>query len=250
MVSNATRNTVIANSMGFCLNPDCRKTLADAERRWFGNIAHICGDSPGSRRHDPTMTEEARNHASNLMALCPDCHELIDKPDGDAEYPVERLRQWAADRLRERARAAVGRMGTIDRAQIRMVVQGLVSGNFQTVSDVASLELTAVDRKLEHNQLSNDIRNIVVKSIARFKEVETCLDHMNLIDPRSSESAARAIIGHYNSSAAFLEGDRLFSDVASWATHGEWTEQARAAAFVVVSYFFERCDIFEKEPTC
>jgi hypothetical protein len=60
----------------------------------IGEEAHIVAHSLNGPRGNSPLSEEARNHYSNLILLCPTDHARIDNlPD---EYPVERLKSIKA----------------------------------------------------------------------------------------------------------------------------------------------------------
>src|SRR3546814_4559574 len=59
-------------------------------------MAHICGDKPGSNRHNPDQTDAERDDYRNLILLCPTHHTLIDRKENEAAYPVELLLEMKA----------------------------------------------------------------------------------------------------------------------------------------------------------
>ncbi len=80
------------NCGGKCCHPDCSNHLTQ-NSTLIGEAAHICGERPTAKRYDPNLTEEQRNSASNLIALCPTCHILVDKGE-ESDYPKELLLEW------------------------------------------------------------------------------------------------------------------------------------------------------------
>ena len=87
---------------GRCSFPDCweRLTYPEAEGAapyTLGEMAHICGDNPGSNRHDPSQSPTERDDYRNLMLLCPTHHTLIDRKENEAAYPVDLLHKFKAD---------------------------------------------------------------------------------------------------------------------------------------------------------
>ena len=68
------------------------------KREWKGvraRIAHICGEKKGSARWIEAMNDEERRHFSNLIVICPNCHDLIDTLAPD-DYPPQRVRDIKA----------------------------------------------------------------------------------------------------------------------------------------------------------
>ena len=83
--------TLFALSGNTCSYTGCEQKLTDPS--WSqvkADMAHICGERPGSARYDQTMTEKERNSFANLILVCPNCHRLIDRLDPET-HTVEVL---------------------------------------------------------------------------------------------------------------------------------------------------------------
>ncbi|WP_250634315.1 HNH endonuclease [Pinirhizobacter soli] len=86
---------------GRCAFPGCGERLCiygsgNAAPFTIGEMAHICGDKPGSNRHDSSQSEAERDDYTNLLLLCPTHHALIDRRENEAEYPADLLLQIKA----------------------------------------------------------------------------------------------------------------------------------------------------------
>jgi hypothetical protein len=82
-----------SNAAGRCSFSFCQEILSNSEAvdltpYTLGEMAHICGDRPGSNRHDPSQTPQERDDYKNLILLCPNHHRLIDR--------VENLERFSA----------------------------------------------------------------------------------------------------------------------------------------------------------
>ncbi len=55
-------------------------------------MAHICGEKPGSARHDALKRNV--NDANNLILLCPNHHTLVDSKEQRNKYSAELLYSW------------------------------------------------------------------------------------------------------------------------------------------------------------
>lgn len=89
-----TTKIILAHRSGDrCAFPGCGKELTvdgtSANPVVTGEVAHIAGEKAGSARHNPSMTEDERNHYNNLIYLCGNCHTRIDKQE--TVFPVQRL---------------------------------------------------------------------------------------------------------------------------------------------------------------
>lgn len=83
---------------GRCAFPNCSQQLCFGEAGEFapftlGEMAHICGEKPGSNRHNPAQTPRDRDDYLNLILLCPNHHTLIDRKENEEMYSVGVLRQ-------------------------------------------------------------------------------------------------------------------------------------------------------------
>ena len=95
--SDATRK-LLADRVGHrCSNPGCRRPTVgphsdEGKKMSCGEAAHIRAASPGGKRYDPNMSDQARVSAANGLWLCATCHTLV---DSDASlYTVEQLEGW------------------------------------------------------------------------------------------------------------------------------------------------------------
>jgi hypothetical protein len=91
---------VLARSGGICAFPACGKKLTESggsndETAFLGNVAHIVADSRQGPRGDAKMSDADRDRHSNLLLLCPTCHDRVDKQSRTFSVPV--LRRIKAD---------------------------------------------------------------------------------------------------------------------------------------------------------
>jgi hypothetical protein len=100
-ISSKSAKILWADAAGRCSFPECFLRLtADGNRAsggyTLGEMAHIKGERPGSNRYDPCQPEDDRNSDQNLILLCPTHHTLVDRPENEEEFPVERLQGFKA----------------------------------------------------------------------------------------------------------------------------------------------------------
>ena len=89
-----------------CWERLCRREAKDVAPYPLGEMAHICGDKPGSLRYDASQAEEERNDPENLILLCPNHHTIVDRKENESIYTVDKLREmknkheeWVLQRL-------------------------------------------------------------------------------------------------------------------------------------------------------
>ena len=80
---------------GRCEFRGCNKRLYTSgvtmEKCNISNYAHIIGDSPDGPRGNE-LSKTLSKDSSNLILLCPECHDLIDSKSGEKKYTVEVLK--------------------------------------------------------------------------------------------------------------------------------------------------------------
>ena len=80
---------------GRCEFRGCNKRLYTSgvtmEKCNISNYAHIIGDSPDGPRGNE-LSKTLSKDPSNLILLCPECHDLIDSKSGEKKYTVEDLK--------------------------------------------------------------------------------------------------------------------------------------------------------------
>jgi hypothetical protein len=98
--------------------------------------------------------------------------------------------------------------------------------------------------KLQHNALSQDAEALLRQGRRREKLVQEFFDAWP--DPSFGEDVAEAFRTHYQAlRAVHLSPDEIFGQLQSFAGGMEGEPSHQGAVLAVLSYFFERCDIFE-----
>lgn len=92
-----TIDTLAKRAAYKCSNPDCRVNTVGpnsdpAKSIVLGEAAHVYGARPGSKRFDPTMTDNSRAEITNGIWLCRNCHKKIDADEN--RYDVNVLFTW------------------------------------------------------------------------------------------------------------------------------------------------------------
>ena len=85
-ISENIKRRLYAESMGRCMNPNCKREL-------FNNSGDI-----SEKAHIIPYCETADNSFENLIILCPNCHTEFDK---NHSYSIEEVRSWKKIREEE-----------------------------------------------------------------------------------------------------------------------------------------------------
>jgi hypothetical protein len=136
-----TVDTLAKRAAQLCSRPDCQKITSgphseEAKAINLGEAAHIKGARLGSKRYDPSMTDEERRHILNGIWLCRLCAKEIDTDE--QKFPVKLLREWK----KEHEQAVVeGRRGSRAAAREINVKGGGVGSKIDNSGDGIALEL-------------------------------------------------------------------------------------------------------------
>ncbi|WP_247896637.1 ABC-three component system protein [Azospirillum argentinense] len=98
--------------------------------------------------------------------------------------------------------------------------------------------------KLQNNALSDDAAAFLRQGRRREKLVQDFFDVWP--DPGFGEEVAEAFRNRYQAlKSVGLTPDEIFGELQSFAGGMNGTPSHQAAVLAVLSYFFERCDVFE-----
>ncbi len=101
-ISKSVERELYAESMGKCMNPNCRRDLFEG------------GKDIGEKAHIVPYSETEDNSFDNLILLCPNCHKDYDK---NSMYSIDELRSWKQIRKEETDRAFGQRFSTFEELQ-------------------------------------------------------------------------------------------------------------------------------------
>jgi hypothetical protein len=75
-ITDRTIKSLFAKSLNQSAIPDCNARLF-VEDTILDVLCHARARRKGGPRYDPTLTEEQKHAAANLILLCPTCHTLL-----------------------------------------------------------------------------------------------------------------------------------------------------------------------------
>lgn len=218
----------------------------------LGVAAHIAGERGGgtrgrpSARFDPNMTEEQRNSLANLLYVCRNCHELIDAPHGEREYPVARLLEIKAEHEGAVAKAMDEALAAVTFAELaeatRWVTEVPPPPPGQDFSRIA------LEDKIERNGLSLSSQNLIVAHLAVAPQVRSFILELSQDDPGFPERLVSGFLQHYHRLRAqgMSSGEDLFNSMCMFARRGFADPTTQCAAQSVLIYLFETCEVFER----
>lgn len=151
-----------------CAFPQCDKLMVDASGTVLGEVCHIRGDNPGSKRYDQHQSEAERQDFDNLILLCPYHHTLIDgdeqqfTPEALIRMKQEHERSPAPFSISDAtAEKAILLLSGVGLGQLARELGGIARAFLDALSDVPSTSKAAPtptgDRKLQ-NSVSEMLR--------------------------------------------------------------------------------------------
>lgn len=247
-VSYPTKLILAFRSGDRCAFPGCDRALTVDSRGCTdpaitGEAAHISGERPGAARYDPDMTDDQRNHYSNLFYLCGDHHTQIDKQEKD--FPVDRLLRMKADheaKVRKAMHAAFADVGFPELAQATDWIS-------RYPADKPSEDFSVVSpgEKILKNDLSPMSQVTIKMGLGAAREVHGFLEEVSVTDADFPERLKAGFLEeYYRLRKDGHRGDSLFDLMCCFAQQGMEDQSRRSAGLAVLIYLFERCEVFEK----
>lgn len=231
-----------------CSNPNCRKPLIREATEHdphavLGKIAHIndFSPSPGSPRSDPSLTAQELNAYENLILLCGDHHDEIDKQK--KTFPKETLLKWK----REHEAWVFSRLQqivpTIGFAELEVVCQGIIDApHFPSEPSMP----TAPAEKMRKNGLTDKLRLRLTLGLSVFTEVEQFVQGVARLNPHFPEQLKAGFVLRYNEFLQRgIEGDALFEALHDFASSSSSNFERQGAGLGVLCYLFQKCEVFE-----
>ena len=245
-ISQRIQKILFLRSGNRCALPDCRRELVivvnnnDPDTP-LAEIAHIKGEKPGSARYDPSMTEDERNSAENLIIVCPTCHKKIDNQL--TAYTVEELtrikkehEKWISDTTNLEA-------VNITFSELDVVTKYLVASE---ISSNGSLIVVPLREKMIRNKLTYASEKNILIGLLQVSQVGKFIE--DCPDPLFGERLKQGFVSEYRKlkSEEGLVSDDLFDGLFEFASKGSKNFLYRAASLSVLVYLFEKCEVFER----
>ena len=206
----------------------------------IGDIAHIEGDKPGSKRYRENMSEPERNGPNNLLLLCPTDHDHVDKDD--STYTTEKLLQIKAEHEQSVQRKLQSLIPEVGFAELEVTLNYLIDAEAEYSETV--LQGIPQKDKIKKNNLSNEVENLLRMGLMRKKEID---DYLNKNpDMNLSKKLRSSFIQKYEElKSSSHVGDELFYELLDFASGHKYEPKNQAAGLTVIAYYFHLCDVFE-----
>jgi hypothetical protein len=232
-----------------CAFPACRLPLVRAETTadpvaTIGEMAHIVAHAKGNRapRTDPTFPDTLRDRYENLILLCNTHHQIVDVQPNT--YSVGDLRNWKAAHESYVTVSLTEEITNVTFTELEIVTKALL--NVQ-VSPAESFVLTPPVEKMKKNGLSERTAALILLGLANARLVEDFVVKFTMTASSFSDDLKAGFVQQYNVRVAEgLQGDELFEAMREFSVSGASDFRRQAAGLSVLTYLFEKCEVFEK----
>jgi len=232
---------------GRCAFPNCRKAVvleADPKdgRKQIGKIAHIVGHSDSGPRGDSSYPRGKLDTYENWVLLCPTCHDTVDAlTSAHTVHGIRELKtvheQWVGQKLT----VAIPAVGF---AELEIVTKAIAQNSPAENKD---LTLTAPVAKIRKNGLTGHSKLLITMGLSKAREVGSFVEHVAQMDSDFPERLKAGFTAEYDRLRdGGVTGDLLFEGLRAFAGGSIHDFARQAAGLVVLTYLFERCEVFEK----
>jgi hypothetical protein len=236
-------------SAAHCAFPLCRRSLVLAETAsdpvaTIGEMAHIVAHAKGLRapRVDPTFPDHLRDKYDNLLLLCDTHHKIVDVQPNT--YTVIDLRGWKSDLEQHVAKRLAAEITNVTFVELEIVTKALLNSQ---VSPEESFSLTPPVEKMKKNGLSERSSRLIRLGLANARLVEDFVAKFTMTASSFADDLKAGFVAEYNAKVTEgFVGDELFEALRAFANSGTHDFLRQAAGLSVLTYLFEKCEVFEK----
>ena len=224
--------------------PSCKVDLIEhqlgSKETYKCEMAHIVPISGHGPRGDVYIDPTKINSYENLILICANCHVIIDK--NSQTYTVEKLlaiKQEHENLVLKSVRA----IPSTDFSELDNILKYLTSDTIQ-IRD--SFELIPPNKKIQKNNLSHQIAQLIIHGMIGVAEVDKYLQsHPDInFGNRLQERFVQEYCNLYHDHG--LTNDELFYRLWDFASMHSNKDHTKMAGLSILTYLFEKCDVFEK----
>ncbi|HDH04081.1 MAG TPA: hypothetical protein ENH22_00990 [Candidatus Campbellbacteria bacterium] len=204
-----------------------------------GVMAHIEGENPDSARYNPDLDYPEKNCYENLILLCPTCHIKID--NDPQTFTVEKLKQIKNEHENWCDQAIRNLIPDITYAELEIILKHIMAEELPEF-DEKLLPLHPAE-KIKKNRLSSKVDRYIRIGSGQFPLVKNFIN--DFPDIHFSDRLKNHFVQKYRELKPNLNGDELFYTLWDFACGNTNDFKYRTAGLVVLTYFFQQCDVFE-----
>lgn len=208
----------------------------------IGEMAHIKGHKPNSARYDDSQSDIERHSYNNLILLCPTCHTIIDK--SVTKYSVDYLHEIKSLHEERIERAIKKSLPTITFRELEETLRHIMD-NPPLKYDNEDFRLIPIKDKVRKNNLSPQTEQMLKMGMASVSLIE------DFLNKNASEDYPKKLRIFFVQKYKDLrrdtdDGDVIFYSLVRAASNDSSDPRHMAAAYGIVAYYFQLCEVFEK----
>lgn len=207
-----------------------------------GEMAHIKGHKPGSARYDDGQSDIERHSYNNLILLCPACHAIIDK--NVAKYSVDYLHEIKSLHEERIERAIKRSLPTITFRELEETLRHIID-NPPLKYDSEDFRLIPIKDKVHKNNLSLQTEQMLKMGMASVSLIDNFLNK-NASEDYPEKLRIFFVQKYKNLRRDTDNGDAIFYSLVQAASSDSSDPRHIAAAYGIVAYYFQLCEVFEK----
>lgn len=222
----------------------CKIILVDpnnSSSACIGENAHIYGEKPGAARYDALKPETFVNSEENLIYLCCNCHKKIDT-DYNSYSPDELFKRkhdhekWVVEQLEH---------GTVSYSFAELeVLANYIIESCISYSSNPSYSLIKIEEKIKKNSLQ-EFQNFITMGLSSNAIIEEYFNRHP--DVRISEKITSIMSTKYKELKDIKKNSvEIFNELWDFASGNNHEFKYKAAGLGILTYFFEKCEVFEK----
>lgn len=117
----------------------------------------------------------------------------------------------------------------------------------QPRSSEISFTITGIREKMLKNHLTEEVRSLLTMGMGKAREVGQFVEHNALLRPEFPEKLKAGFLTEYQRlSTRGIKGDELFECLHKFSSGYSSDFKRKAAGLAVLSYLFEKCEVFER----
>lgn len=207
----------------------------------IGENAHIYGEKETAARYNKDLPDEYVNSEENLIFLCANCHTKIDKNEKD--FPVELLHKIKDEHERWVLESLNRANMTFGFAELEVLAKFLINEDSLCPNDY-DYNIITVKEKIDKNSLK-PVSDKIMMGLSRCNTIE---DYFNRNPDTSFATRLTSIMSRKYKELKYQCEDTvdLFISLWDFACGNNLDFNYKAAGLAIVSYFFEKCEVFEK----
>ena len=207
-----------------------------------GEMAHIKGHKPNSARYDDGQSDIERHSYNNLVLLCPACHTIIDK--SVAKYSVDYLHEIKSLHEERIERAIKRSLPTITFRELEETLRHIID-NPPLKYDSEDFGLIPIKDKVHKNSLSPQTEQMLKMGMASVSLIDDFLNK-NASEDYPEKLRIFFVKKYKNLRRDTDNGDAIFYSLVQAASSDSSDPRHMAAAYGIVAYYFQLCEVFEK----